>query len=268
VMVLDGDEPVALLPATARDADTVSSHAGLTFGGLITDARMRTASMLTVLDGVRAGYAARGFRRLLYKAVPHIYHQLPAEEDLYALYRAGARLVRREPTSAILLQHRPPFSKGRRCAIKLARQRGVELRWTQDYETFMAIEAEVLGTKYGLVPVHTAAELAMLAGRFPSNIALMGAYLHDVMIAGVVIYESACVAHAQYMAADPVGKASGALDLILEHLITGHYAGKRVFDFGISSEQDGRVLNDGLIGNKEGFGARTVMHDLYELDLG
>jgi hypothetical protein len=267
LLLFDGDALAAVLPATARDGATVSSHAGLTFGGLVTSTRMRTTVALETFAALRAHYAARGFQRLLYKAVPHIYHRVPADEDLYALFRLGARLVKREPTSAILLQEPVPFSKGRRWSAKQARRRGVEIRWTDDYDTFMAIEAHVLGSKYGLIPVHSAGELAMLARRFPQNISLMAAFLDGEMIAGVVTYESAVVAHAQYMAASDTGKQCGALDLILEHLITRHFAAKRVFDFGISCEQDGRVLNEGLIGNKEGFGARTVMHDLYELDL-
>ena len=38
------------------------------------------------------------------------------------------------------------------------------------------------------------------------------------------------------------------------------------FDFGISNERDGR-LNDGLLRNKEGYGARAIVHDRYALDL-
>ena len=39
------------------------------------------------------------------------------------------------------------------------------------------------------------------------------------------------------------------------------------FDFGISNERDG-TLNPGLMRNKEGFGARAVVHDRYVLELG
>ena len=42
---------------------------------------------------------------------------------------------------------------------------------------------------------------------------------------------------------------------------------KTYFDFGISTEENGRVLNSGLIDQKEGFGARGVVHDHYELDI-
>ena len=38
-------------------------------------------------------------------------------------------------------------------------------------------------------------------------------------------------------------------------------------EFGISTEEGGTVLNRGLIDYKEGFGARAVVHDFYELDV-
>jgi hypothetical protein len=107
----------------------------------------------------------------------------------------------------------------------------------------------------------------MLAGRFPDNIKLFAAYRNDVMLGGVVIYASQNVAHAQYIAASDEGKKMSATDLILDWLINERYADKRYFDFGISTEVDGRYLNLGLVSNKEGFGARATVYDFYELNL-
>jgi hypothetical protein len=42
---------------------------------------------------------------------------------------------------------------------------------------------------------------------------------------------------------------------------------KKYFDFGISSEKNGRYLNIGLIQNKESFGARAIAYDFYEWEL-
>jgi hypothetical protein len=81
------------------------------------------------------------------------------------------------------------------------------------------------------------------------------------------VYENATVAHAQYIAAGEDGKRAGALDALFAWLIEERYRDKRYFDFGISTEGDGRVLNEGLIDQKEGFGARGVVHDRYELDV-
>ena len=257
---------VGLLPATIRDT-TLSSHAGLTFGGVVSDNAMKASVMLEIFDAMRANLIERGLTHAVYKAVPHIYHRLPAEEDLYALYRHDARIVRRDISSAILLKNRLPFSKGRKWAIKQGQKNGLEIRKSEDFKSFMAIEEEVLEVKHNLRPVHSAEEMQMLAGRFPDNIKLFGAYSDNTMLAGVVVYESDTVAHAQYIAANDEGKQKGALDLLLDYLINDYYQNKNYFDFGISTEDDGRYLNSGLIENKQGFGARAIVHDFYEIDL-
>jgi hypothetical protein len=267
LLVIDeGARLVALLPASVR-GDVVSSHGGLTFGGFITDERMKAALMLEVFDAALAHMRERGIAKFIYKAIPHIYHRVPAEEDLYALYRAGARLFRRDISSTVLMCERQPFSKGRKYSVKQAQKRGLRVEQSFDFQTFMAMEEDLLGEKYGARPVHTAAEIELLATRFPDNIKLFAAYDGAAMLAGVVIYESREVAHAQYISASGEGKQSGALDLIISYLINEYYAHKKYFDFGISTEDEGRYLNTGLIENKQGFGGRAIVYDFYEVEL-
>lgn len=261
----DTDTLVAAMPATRND-DVLSSHAGLTFGGIISGYRMKTALMLDVFAAMKEYLSTGGIRGLLYKAIPHIYHSIPTEEDLYALFRNDAVLVRRDVSSAIDMTKRLPFSKGRRYEIKQALKYGIAVRESDDYDTFMEIEAGVLESKYNSRPVHTAQELMSLAKRFPENIKLFAAYRADQMLAGVVIYESAKVVHAQYIGATDEGKKTGAPDLVLDHLINS-YCQRRYFDFGISTEDHGRYLNAGLIENKQSFGARAIVHDFYQLDV-
>ena len=87
------------------------------------------------------------------------------------------------------------------------------------------------------------------------------------MQAGVIIYESRHVAHAQYIGTSSEGRKTGALDLIIEYLINDYYAAKPYFDFGISTEDGGRYLNTGLVENKQSYGARAIVHDFYELEI-
>src|SRR5262249_3341135 len=121
--------------------------------------------------------------------------------------------------------------------------------------------------KYGVPPVHSLAEIELLRGRFPKNIRLFTCRGGGQLLGGVVVYESSTVAHVQYIASTEEGRRAGALDLVFDELLTVHYAGRRYFDFGISNEDGGRQLNRGLIDQKEGFGARAVVHDHYTLDL-
>lgn len=262
----EGGRIVGLLPASVRDR-VVTSHAGLTFGGVVTDERMKVAVMLELFEALEEFLREHGIERVIYKTVPHIYHRLPAEEDLYALFRRDARLFRRDISSTICMGARLPFSKGRAWSVKQARKVGLHVKQSQDFRTFMRIEEDLLTSKYDVKPTHTGAELELLASRFPEQIKLFAAFDQDRMIAGVVIYDYSNVAHAQYIGSTEEGKRTGALDLILDYLINDHYAHGGYFDFGISTEDGGRYLNAGLIKNKQGFGGRAIVHDFYEWDV-
>jgi hypothetical protein len=260
------DRLVGLLPATARDG-MGSSHGGLSFGGLICGSNMKVGLMLELFGAMCASLRERGIREIIYKPIPHIYHQLPAEEDLYALFRFGAQLMRRDVSATIDRRARLPFNKGRNSGYKQASKNDLKVRRSYDFETFMTIEEDMLHARYKAKPTHTAAELALLAGRFPDNIKLFTASKGERMLAGTVIYETATVAHTQYIGVSVEGRQLGGLDLIFHYLIDDYYGTKSYFDFGISTEQNGMYLNAGLIQNKESYGARGTVFDWYLLDL-
>jgi hypothetical protein len=266
LMVRDGGRLIAVLPAERR-GEVVTSHGGLTFGGLVRDPALSTRRTLAAFTAILERLASDGARELVYKAVPHIYHLVPAEEDLYALFRHGAELMRRDLSATVRPDQRPPTTKGRRAAARADRM-GVTVADSDAFAEFMAIQADALRERHDTAPAHTAAELTMLAGRFPDAISLVGGFLDGRMVAGVVVYETATVAHAQYIGATEEGYAVRALDGVIEHLITVRFRDKRFFDFGISTVDAGRVLNEGLMRNKESFGGRGVAYDTYRLGLG
>ena len=60
----------------------------------------------------------------------------------------------------------------------------------------------------------------------------------------------------------------GALDFLIETCIEeSQQDGYQYFSFGISTEENGRVLNSGLVAQKENFGARGMVLDFYEIQL-
>jgi len=88
------------------------------------------------------------------------------------------------------------------------------------------------------------------------------------VMGGVVLYISGSVVHAQYSSATPEGKKLGAMDLLYDQIMHTDYAGYQYFDFGRSTEQpDGSGLNEQLVFQKEGFGARGLCYDVYEWTL-
>jgi GNAT acetyltransferase-like protein len=266
LLLYDGTRLAALLPAN-REGDAVRSHGGITFGGFVTDDKMTAHGMMESFAATAELLRSEGIQRLVYAPVPHIYHEVPAEEDLYALFRYGARLSQRDLSSTIDFNRRPRMSKGRRATTKRAAVEGFTIEQSSAFAEFMELDAAMLEERYGVSPTHTGDELTKLAARFPTSIRLFVASDGADQLAGVVIYETSRVAHAQYIAASEEGRNRGATDAVLAYLLDDVYGGKRYFDFGISTERNGAHLNAGLVRNKESFGARGVAYDRYELDL-
>lgn len=265
IMFFDNNRLIAIMAANVKD-NVLYSHGGLTFGGIISDNKMKTPLMLKIFEALKKYTKTQGIIKTIYKAIPHIYHNVPAEEDLYALFRLNAKLVRRDVSSTIFMRQRQAYSKRRKRSIKKSKTSGLEVKKSYDFKTFMDIEEDNLRRKYGVKPTHTTEEIQLLAGRFPEDIKLFAAQRGDTIVAGVIIYESENVAHAQYITATDEGKKLLATDYLFDFLINEYYQEKKYFDFGISTEQEGRFLNEGLITFKEEFGARAVVYDTYELE--
>ena len=88
---------IALFPANWREEEkTVYSHQGLTYGGLITKASITQAEVIRIMQKILMYYEGYlGAKAVVYKPIPYIYSRVPSQEDLYALFRAGAQLESR-----------------------------------------------------------------------------------------------------------------------------------------------------------------------------
>lgn len=267
LIVRNGSAIVALLPATSMGT-TVSSHRGLTYGGFMYDDGLRTDNVLGLFAAVNYHYRERGFEEVEYKALPHIYHAYPREADLYCLFRWGGRLEVRNLSSTVCLRTRRPFSELRRRGARKAAKAGVRVLETMDLVPFWSVLEAQLSARHNARPVHSVGEITYLRDRFPENIRLYTADLDGECLGGCIVYDLGLVAHAQYIASSAHGRSKGALDLLFAELMSlYHERGATYFDFGTSNEDHGRVLNEGLIFQKEGFGARGVVYDTYRYGL-
>jgi hypothetical protein len=262
----DGDHVVALLPAS-RHGDVLVSHGGLTYGGFVSAAGMTAIRMLHVFAACLDYLRQAGIATVIYKCVPHLYHSIPAEEDAYALFRFRATLSRREVSSAIDTSLVLPFRPGRLGPLRAARRNGLHVEETTAFADFWTVLEQSLHERHGRRPVHNLGEIEQLARLFPDNIRLFRCLRGDVTLAGSVVYLSNRVCHLQYNGASEQGRGCGAQDLVLATVIERFSPTHRWIDLGISTEQGGQHLNEGLLAYKEGFGARSVNYDTYELVL-
>jgi len=269
LLFYDEDELIAVLPMNESNG-ALFSHAGLTYGGFITNSKMKQHTMNDCFDALVEYARENGYASILYKAIPHIYHEQPAEEDRYALFRHNAQVAKIEPATVVNLENPLKMAKGRKAQISRAKREGVvvrELFGEADFHAFMDLENRVLGKYHDAKAVHSGEEMYLLYSRFPEHIHLYGAFLNDELIAGSVIYEYGQMVHTTYLAASDIARTIGALDLTISVMLERFKGSKRWFDFGISTEDGGKYLNEGLIAQKEGFGGRTYVYDTWRIDV-
>lgn len=257
---------VALLPANLK-ADTLYSHQGLTYGGFLTDRKMRTPLMLNIFAELLKYLQQNQIKKFIYKPIPQFYSSIAAQEDLYALFKNNAVLFRRDVSSVINLKDKINFSELRRRMIKKAKAENLEVKESEDFQSFYEILQQNLQAKHETAPVHNLSEIRNLSAKFPENIKLYGCFKDGVMLAATWVFINSNAVHLQYITTSQEGGKIGALDLIVNYLINEKYPDKNYFDFGISTEENGQHLNEGLIGQKEMFGARAFCYDQYLIEL-
>jgi hypothetical protein len=271
VLTKSNGKLAGVLPAAEDPADQsiVTSHPGLTYGGLVHDGTLYGEPLIQALAEAAREYQAQGFRRLRYRAVPSIYQSSPAADDQYALSRLGADQYRRDLAAVIKLAHRGRVWSGRKAWRKRAEVAGVraEENW-DDIAGYWRILEGNLAARHDATPTHSLAEIEYLHEQFPSEVFLLTAKLGDTLIAGNLFFIEGPVLQARYTATTDEGRKVSATDLVIEHGIGLAAArGCEYYSMGTSTLDEGRQLNGSQYAFKVSFGGGGVIHETCELDL-
>lgn len=265
LIVLDGKKWVAVLPANVV-GNEVFSHQGLTYGGLVYNEKVKLVSIVGIFKSILSFLNDNKKENLQVKLIPSIYHQKPAEELNYALFLAKAQLIRRDSMAVIDLLRPYKISKTRKECIRRGIKNELVIKEELNFKLFWEEVLEPnLNKKHQAKPVHTIAEIEMLQQKFPDNIRHFNVYKDNKIVAGTTVFISENVAHPQYISGMENKNELGSLDFLYHHLITSVFKEKRFFDFGISNEEQGKKLNEGLVFWKESFGASIIVHDFYDV---
>ena len=257
---------VAVLPAN-RVGNTIYSHQGLTYGGLVLKENVKLEKVIFIFKAVLQKLKEDGCNSLLIKELPFIYNTSFSDDWKYVMFLLEAKLRRRDTLAVIDLSQKRSLSNGRSEGVK----RGIKSQLTVREEGFSAFWNSILIPnlleKYGVKPVHSLTEIELLKLRFPSQIRQFNVYKKEEIVGGTTIFESKNVAHSQYISANSFKNEYGTLDFLHHYLITEVFNQKAYFDFGVSNEEGGKKLNGGLSYWKESFGAHTVTQDFYEIEV-
>jgi hypothetical protein len=266
LMIYRNDKLVSLLPANRKET-TVYSHQGLSYGGLLFLEDIKFEIAVEIYQELLKHLEQNSIEILKLKVLPKVYNSLPSDEIDYLLFKSNAELYRRDVSMIIENTNKLKLSSNRSRNLKKAKNNNVIVKEAFDFDDFFnQILIPNLEKRYNSLPTHSINEINQLKISFPNKIRQFNAYCEEEIIAGVTVFETKLVAHAQYISTINSKKDIGGLDLIFEHLINDIYKDKKYFSFGISNENEGQHINRGLINWKESFGANPISHSFYQVE--
>lgn len=266
LMVFDDNQLVAVLPANKVE-ETIFSHNGLTYGGLVLGEKAKLSATISIFKSILYFLNSNKIEKLTIKMIPRFYNSVFSDELEYCLFVANAKLIRSDSLSVLDLTKPYFISKTRKESIRRGEKNNLVIKEELYFELFWnEILIPNLDRKHQIKPVHSVEEIKLLQSRFPDAIRHFNVYHNNKIVAGTTVFVTNKVAHPQYISGNAAKNELGSLDFLYHHLITKVFADKNYFDFGISNEQLGKKINEGLLFWKESFGAKTVIQNFHEVN--
>lgn len=277
ILFLEGETIVGLLPAAVKEdggKKILTSHPGASYGGLVVgmDASVEeTGSLLTLLRefAKKEKYAGLSMLRLAPASLQRSY----SEDQQYWLYHMGFQMTRCEMDGAIDLKSLDEetllASLTGKCRnmVRQAERAKIEVKLTEDFASFWPILESVLTGRHGTKPTHTVAEIQKLHELLPQGFRLLAAYQGKKMVGGIVLVTIHGEAlYTLYMAQEYSAQKDHPMHLLLFEAIRLALKEKRsVLHLGVSTEDGGKKINEGLFFFKESFGCRPVRRETWEI---
>ncbi len=270
IFIVDNEKIHGVFPAAVHPADpeTILSHPGSTFGGLLFSESLRGSDFEMVYHSLIKFYRESGFKRLIIKNTPTIYHSKPVIDELRAQVVCGGRVSRIDLSSTIDLKSGPKLNELRKRSINKAKKADLTIHQGRELlQEYWPLLCENLTERHNVMPVHSLSEIQSLFDLFPEVMSCKIVRNKEKIVSGAVFFNHRNVCHAQYLSSNEEGRLISALDLLLwSEIQEATQRGLAFFDFGTSNERDGSV-NDGLYSYKKSFGSGSWGHFTVEISL-
>ena len=267
LLIFYNSDLIALFPCNIRDGE-VYSHEGLSYGGVIVKSDLKFLKYLELFTYLLKYFNEKSIKKLYIKQIPSIYNSNFNGELDYLSFVTGAKIYRRDIISVIDMQNENKISKDRLQGYKRGKKNKLEIKETDDLDEFWnSILIPTLLNRHNVNPVHSLHDIKKLKRVFNNNIKQFNVYHEDKIVAGTTVFLTKNVAHVQYIGSNSEKNSLGSLDFLFYNIITEHLSNYKYFDFGNSHEQQGMKINKGLNYWKEGYGARSLTHDFYEINI-
>ena len=256
-----------IFPANVVDS-TVYSHAGSTFGGMIC-----AEDYLSIADyysSLLEFYRSEGITRVEVKYCPSVF-TLRDDAQLYVL-QCLSESVEVKIGSFIELDRPIKYHQKKRNSLNRAKKNDLRCSMLEvgAVSLFYDLIIDNLAERHDTSPVHSLNELLDLNGRLGNGSRFYGAFdAAGILVAGVwLIAYKAGIWHTQYISSGDEGRKSGAVDLLMDHIVCELVKeGCEILSFGVSNYPGEKRVNEGLFRFKSRFGAKSCVNPTFSITL-
>jgi hypothetical protein len=252
ILIYKKKKLVALFPAIEFE-NRIISHRGSTYGGLVVGIKNRLNDSLKMWENIIKYYN----KTIEFRKSEYIFDLYPSEEVIFSAKKLGFKEVNEELSTCLDLNN-IKLTKGRKWALTKCKNLKIVFD-DKDYKSYYKILKNNL-IKHNSTPTHSLEEMIKLKSLLPNNYFLVTIYLDDKMIAGIwLVLANSKTAHTFYIAQNYDYTEFQPLSCIVKNII--EFLKERNFkylNFGISTENGGKIINKGLFEFKESFGGFGV----------
>lgn len=271
-LIFDREKLVAVVPGCVINNDNkkiFSSHPGSTFGGLIIHRKYYDATnLIEMIRTLEHHLLSSGFQKSLLKITSDLFCKEKSDLLQYILTYCGYSSYCELSTYIDFDEYNPDilanFNHGQKGKLKQALKKQMcfkRLESDEEISIFYTILSKNL-LKFNTKPVHSMAELIDFKNnRLKDIVDFYGVLCEDKIIAGAMLFKINLVLHTQYSATDVNYSEYRPMTYLYYKLIDlAKNNGYRKLSWGISTEKQGTILNEGLLTFKESFGSKYVLN--------
>ena len=260
ILIYKNKSLVGLIPAN-RSKNTIYSHQGLTYGGLLLENNFNAIFSKELMAVVKKFYKDNGIVDFQLKSYPSSYPQFDSTPFFSFFKNSKTNIITTHKSLAIDFSKKVKIHKTKLKHQRKGLEYGLEIRLDNDFKTFWTeVLTPMLEDRFQTKPVHSLEEIEQLHSFFPSKILQYNVYLKDKILGGITIYNKGSVVKSQYSATTLEGQKNYAIDVLFLYLIE-HFknSGAQFFCMGTVTTNDTLGYNPGLLKQKLELGC-----DIYE----
>ncbi len=255
-----------------------NSHLRSTYGGLLVSEGVGLEDVIEITYLLEGELRSNKIDEAIIRNTFRIFNRKFCDEFDYALWKTGYNLKSREVEIGVFLKNKTyqeiekGYDNGNKYNIKKALKQ-VEVKFSEDYNSFWNILEKNLMEKHGQKPVHDLTTFIKLKNLLnPGEVKLVASYIGENMLGGMIIFDFRnSYLHAQYIASGIEHQNIRPVNAIIDYTFKWACENKyEYFNLGTPNEQHGHEVNLGLSYFKEGFGGRSclreTMHKIYTYD--